>query len=199
MNEQQKKQKMDREILEYITNRADKQIKVAQEQTQHDEQEAVISKISNAYSQTFEINQLCGKSPEEAKIEALKVAQCIQTRLIDEHDNVMGPKIHTDDWVDALQRFGKEDCPTEDEIDNAKFVKLCSSKPERFWVEVVSKFDDVIIGKVSNKLCCKRDYDIDDYVSFKKENVYDTRKPEPEPKPEPKKRGRGRPRKQNIN
>ncbi len=81
--------------------------------------------------------------------------------------------IYIDEWVDARARFGVDKCPDDDTIDNAEFVKICGAKPERFWVKIVLKINDVIIGKVCNELCYEREYHFNDYVSFKKENVFD--------------------------
>jgi hypothetical protein len=60
-----------------------------------------------------------------------------------------------------------------DEINHGRSVKI-GSRGERFWVKVVGFLDDLIIGKVDNKLCIKREYDYNDYVLFKEYNVLDT-------------------------
>ncbi len=73
--------------------------------------------------------------------------------------------IFTDEWDIAPEKI--------DEIYYRGSVKICS-RGERFWVKIVCPFNDLIIGKVENELCIKREYGFNDYVVFKQDNVFDT-------------------------
>jgi uncharacterized protein YegJ (DUF2314 family) len=70
---------------------------------------------------------------------------------------------------------GTFDVPEPDEIaavGQGVHVKVCDGG-ERFWVKVVSRDGDTMVGTVANNLIGGQDYDYGDEIEFKTENIYD--------------------------
>lgn len=65
--------------------------------------------------------------------------------------------------------------PSDLELSNLKIgdiVKICNGS-ERFWTIVVSIKGDDICARINNYLVNTKEYDYNDILSFKKENVYE--------------------------
>lgn len=86
--------------------------------------------------------------------------------------------IHTDNWVNVEEQHRLTPdtftIPSKIELDRIApgyTVKICNGF-ERFFCEVESIKDDVIIGRVDNILIRKYPYKYGDRVKFKKKNIY---------------------------
>ena len=65
--------------------------------------------------------------------------------------------------------------PSMSELDKIQadwFVKLCHAS-ERFWVKVTDVNENIITGKISNKLSDKQPFKYDDIIQCEKRHVYD--------------------------
>ncbi len=50
-------------------------------------------------------------------------------------------------------------------------VKITSEHSETFWVEIETIENNIIIGKVLNKLIFNHNYDLNDIITFNKNNI----------------------------
>lgn len=62
--------------------------------------------------------------------------------------------------------------PDTTDLKPGDFVKVCN-KVERFWIRLTTVEGESLIGVVDNHLLGEYGYNIEDRVSFKRENVYD--------------------------
>ena len=80
----------------------------------------------------------------------------------------MALNIHSDDWVHNLNTNSLN-------ISNLKIgniVKI-SNNFEKFWVKIIDKNDNYILGKIDNYLTFNKTYDYQDIVLFEENNILD--------------------------